>query len=30
LAIKVWKDDPAAVMAQGDEINRRYSQLFHV
>jgi iron(III) transport system substrate-binding protein len=30
LAIKVRKDDPAAVVAQGDEIKRRYSQYFHV
>jgi iron(III) transport system substrate-binding protein len=29
-AIKVWKDDPAAVEAQGDEIKRRYSQYFRV
>jgi iron(III) transport system substrate-binding protein len=29
-AIKVWKDDPAAVVAQSDEIKRRYSQYFHV
>jgi iron(III) transport system substrate-binding protein len=29
-AIKVWKDDPAAVETQGDEIKRRYSQIFHV
>ena len=29
-AIKVWKDDPAAVEAQGEEIKRRYSQIFHV
>ena len=29
-AIKVWKDDPAAVEAQGDEIKRRYTQYFHV
>lgn len=29
-AIKVWRDDPAAVEAQGDEIKRRYSQYFHV
>jgi iron(III) transport system substrate-binding protein len=29
-AIKVWKDDPAAVEAQGDEIKRRYSEYFHV
>ena len=29
-AIKVWKDDPAAVEAQSEEIKRRYSQYFHV
>ena len=29
-AIKVWKDDPAAVETQGEEIKRRYSQIFHV
>ena len=29
-AIKVWKDDPAAVEAQGDEIKRRYTQYFRV
>jgi iron(III) transport system substrate-binding protein len=29
-AIKVWKDDPAAVEAQGDEIKRRYSEYFRV
>jgi iron(III) transport system substrate-binding protein len=29
-AIKVWKDDPAAVEAQGEEIKRRYSQYFRV
>jgi iron(III) transport system substrate-binding protein len=29
-AIKVWKDDPAAVEAQGEEIKRRYSQIFRV
>jgi iron(III) transport system substrate-binding protein len=29
-AIKVWKDDPAAVEAQGEEIKRRYSQYFQV
>jgi iron(III) transport system substrate-binding protein len=29
-AIKVWKDDPAAVETQGEEIKRRYSQYFHV
>jgi len=28
--IKVWKDDPAAVETQGDEIKRRYSQIFRV
>ncbi len=28
--IKVWKDDPAAVETQGEEIKRRYSQIFHV
>ena len=27
-AIKVWKDDPAAVETQGEEIKRRYSQIF--
>ena len=26
-AIKVWKDDPAAVETQGEEIKRRYSQI---
>ena len=29
-AIRVWKDDPVAVEAQGEEIKRRYSQYFHV
>jgi len=29
-AIKVWKDDPAAVEREGEEIKRRYSQIFHV
>ncbi|HET7849937.1 MAG TPA: extracellular solute-binding protein [Pseudolabrys sp.] len=29
-AIKRWKDDPAGVMAHGEEIKRHYSQLFHV
>ena len=29
-AIKVWKDDPAAVETQGEEIKRRYSQIFRV
>jgi iron(III) transport system substrate-binding protein len=29
-AIKVWKDDPAAVETQGDEIKRRYSQIYRV
>ncbi|MGB7940130.1 MAG: extracellular solute-binding protein [Pseudolabrys sp.] len=29
-AIKVWKDDPAAVETQGEEIKRRYSQIFGV
>jgi iron(III) transport system substrate-binding protein len=29
-AIKVWKDDPAAVEVQGDEIKRRYSRYFGV
>ena len=29
-AIKVWKDDPAAVETQGEEIKRRYSRIFHV
>jgi len=29
-AIKVWKDDPAAVEAQGEEIKRHYSQIFKV
>jgi iron(III) transport system substrate-binding protein len=29
-AIKLMKDDPAAVAAQGDEIKRRYSQYFRV
>jgi len=29
-AIKVWKDDPAAVEKEGEEIKRRYSQIFHV
>jgi iron(III) transport system substrate-binding protein len=29
-AIKVWKDDPAAVETQGEGLKRRYSQIFHV
>jgi iron(III) transport system substrate-binding protein len=29
-AIKVWKDDPAAVEAQSEEIKRRYSEYFRV
>jgi iron(III) transport system substrate-binding protein len=29
-SIKVWKDDPAAVETQGEEIKRRYSQIFRV
>jgi iron(III) transport system substrate-binding protein len=29
-SINVWKDDPAAVESQGDEIKRRYSQIFRV
>ena len=29
-SIKVWKDDPAAVEAQGEELKRRYSQIFRV
>jgi iron(III) transport system substrate-binding protein len=29
-AIKVWKDDPAEVEKQGEEIKRRYSEIFHV
>jgi iron(III) transport system substrate-binding protein len=29
-SIKVWKDDPAAVEIQGEEIKRRYSQIFGV
>ena len=29
-AIKVWKDDPAAVETQGEEIKRRYAQIFRV
>jgi hypothetical protein len=29
-AIKVWKDDPAAVETHGEEIKRRYSQIFGV
>jgi len=29
-SIKVWKDDPAAVEAQGEDIKRRYSQIFRV
>lgn len=29
-AIKVWKDDPAAVETQGEEIKRHYSQIFRV
>jgi iron(III) transport system substrate-binding protein len=28
--IKVWKDDPAAVEAQSEELKRHYSQYFHV
>jgi iron(III) transport system substrate-binding protein len=28
--IKVWKDDPAAVETQGEEIKRHYSQIFRV
>jgi iron(III) transport system substrate-binding protein len=28
--IKMWKDDPAAVETQGEEIKRRYSQIFRV
>jgi iron(III) transport system substrate-binding protein len=28
--IKIWKDDPAAIEVQGDEIKRRYSQYFGV
>jgi iron(III) transport system substrate-binding protein len=28
--IKVWRDDPAAVEAQGEEIKRHYSQIFRV
>ena len=29
-SIKVWKDDPAAVETQGEEIKRRYSQVFRI
>ena len=29
-SLKVWKDDPAAVEAQGEEIKRRYSRIFGV
>ena len=29
-SIKAWKDDPAAVETQGEEIKRRYSQIFGV
>ena len=29
-AIKVWKDDPAAVEREGEEIKRRYSEYFRV
>ena len=29
-AIKVWKDDPAAVDTQGEHIKRRYTQIFRV
>jgi iron(III) transport system substrate-binding protein len=29
-AIKAWRDDPAAVEAQGEEIKRRYSEYFRV
>jgi len=29
-AIKTWKDDPAAVEREGEEIKRRYSEIFHV
>ena len=29
-AIKVWKDDPAAVELQGEEIKRHYSQIFRI
>lgn len=29
-AIKVWKDDPAGVERDGEEIKRRYSEIFHV
>ncbi|HYC18070.1 MAG TPA: extracellular solute-binding protein [Pseudolabrys sp.] len=29
-AIKVWKDDPSAVETQGEELKRRYSQIFRV
>jgi iron(III) transport system substrate-binding protein len=29
-SIKVWKDDPAAVETQGDELKRRYSEYFRV
>ena len=29
-AIKVWRDDPAAVETEGEEIKRHYSQIFRV
>jgi iron(III) transport system substrate-binding protein len=29
-AIKVWKDDPAAVEAQSEELKRHYSEYFKV
>jgi len=29
-AIKVWKDDPAAVEREGEELKRRYSEYFRV
>jgi len=29
-SIKRWKDDPAGVEAQGEEIKRHYSQIFHI
>src|SRR5262245_9861460 len=29
-AIRTWKDDPAAVETQGEEIKRRYAQIFRV
>jgi iron(III) transport system substrate-binding protein len=29
-AIKTWKDDPTAVEREGEEIKRRYSEIFHV